>query len=538
MKTKTAPKQRTQIIKGVSYVYEDHPYWDKEIKQNRHRREYIGKLGQDGEFIPNKKYLDRQNKPAGKGAAAPGEKLAKRSYYGAVYLLDEISKITGIRDDLRAGFPQDYKMLMSLAYYLVLENGNPLYRFPRWAFDHLHPWEENLTSQRISEAIREIPEQAKLSFFKRQSKRRQEKEYLAYDTTSVSSYSQYIKAVRYGKNKDKEKLPQVNMALIFGEESGLPVYYRILPGNITDVMSIRKLMKDIAFLQIDKLKLVMDRGFYSSNNINALYKGHHKFLIAVKTNNAFVSGLVAQAKEQGNAFSHYDAQHDVYSWSSMEEWPYTQLDRHGNMVLEEKRRIYVHIYYNGMRAEEEKASFIKSLSKAESALKEKKELTESQAALCKMYLIVHETPKRGIRVEYHDAAIQKHMDQFGYFALLSNDIKDSSAALAIYRKKDMIEKAFDNLKERLEMRRTAVHSDQALAGKFFLQFLALIYISYIHKHMLENNLYQNYSMQSLFDSLDVIERYDYYGQHFHCSEITQKQRDLFACFGVPTPSTL
>ena len=522
----------------MSYVYEDYPYWDKDKKQNRHRREYIGKLGQDGGFIPNRKYLSRQNNAAEKGDAAPLITSACRSYYGATYLLDEISKITGIQEDLKACFPGSYKMLMSLAYYLVLEGDSPLYRFPRWAHDHPHPWGEVLTSQRISEMLLDMKESAKLGFFKRQSKRRLEKEYLAYDTTSVSSYSEHIKSVRYGKNKDHDKLPQINMALIFGEESCLPVYYRVLPGNISDVATIRKLVKDIDFLEIDKLKLVMDRGFYSANNINALYKGHHKFLIAVKSNNGFVSGLLDKAKGEMHDFAHYDSVHEVYCWENMEEWPYVQTDRHGNITFTEKRRIYVHIYYNGQRAEEEKRQFNKELAAAESALRGGAELTGAQVLLREQYFIVKETPKRGIQIQYNNDAIQKRMGQFGYFVLLSNDIKDPVAAIEVYRRKDMIEKAFDNLKERLEMKRTVVHSDQALAGKIFLQFLALIYISYIHKHMRDKNLYQNYTMQSLLDSLDVIERYDFDGRRYHCGEMTKKQRDLFSCFGVSPPTTL
>ena len=507
-------------------------------KRNRHKREYIGKLGQDGRFIPNKKYLARRNNAAEKGDAAPSASLACRAYYGATYLLDEISKITGIQEDLRACFPSSYKMLMSLAYYLVLESDSPLYRFPRWAHDHSHPWGEVLTSQRISEMLRDISESAKLSFFKRQSRRRLEKEYLAYDTTSVSSYSDHIKAVRYGKNKDHDSLPQVNMALIFGEESCLPVYYRVLPGNITDVMTIRKLIKDIDFLEIDKLKLVMDRGFYSADNINALYKGHHKFLIAIKSNNRFVCGLIEKAKGEMHDFAHYDAEHEVYYWESMEEWPYVQTDRHENVVLEEKRRIYVHIYYNGQRAEEEKRRFNKALATTEVVIRSGEELTGAQVSLREKYFMVKETPKRGVQIQYKNDAIQKLMGEFGYFALLSNDIKDPVSAIEVYRRKDMIEKAFDNLKERLEMKRTEVHSDHALAGKFFLQFLALIYISYIHKHMRDKNLYHNYTMQSLLDSLDVIERYDFDGKRYHCSEITEKQQNLFSCFGVSPPNTL
>jgi transposase len=294
--------------------------------------------------------------------------------------------------------------------------------------------------------LRVIPEQAKLEFFKRQSRRRQEKEYLAYDTTSVSSYSEYIKAVRYGKNKDNDKLPQVNMALVFGEESGMPVYYRILPGNITDVTIIRKLIKDIDFLEINKLKLVLDRGFYSARNVNALYRGHHKFLLAIKINSGFLSGFLEKAKAEMHDFIHYDADLEVYKWGSIEEWPYIQEDRYGNIALEEGRRIYVHIYYNGLRAEEEKTRFNKSLALAESFLRDGCELTEAQIRLVEKYFIVNDMPKRGIQIHYKNEAIQKKMDQFGYFALLSNDVKESSIALEIYRKKDMVEKAFDNLK--------------------------------------------------------------------------------------------
>jgi transposase len=535
--TKSAAKRRIQIIKGVSYVYEDYPYWDKARKQNRHRREYIGKLGQEGEFIPNKNYLARQYDPAKKGDAAPTS-FARRFYYGATHLLDEISKLSGIQEDLQACFPNTYKMWMSLAYYLVLESDSPMYRFPRWAFDHQHPWGEELSSQRISEMMRDLPEGAKLEFFKRQSQRRLEKEYLAYDTTSVSSFSEYIKAVRYGRNKDNDDLPQVNMALVFGEESGLPVYYRVLPGNITDVMTIRKLVKDIDFLEIDKLKLVLDRGFFSASNINALFKGHHKFLIAVKANIGVVSGVAAQAKCQMHDFAHYDVKRDVYHWSSMEEWLYVQQDRHGNIALEEKRRVYVHIYYNGLRAEEEKIKFNKALAMTEAAIKDRAELTRTQASLCDRYFVIKEMPKRGLQIQYKEEAIQKHMANLGYFILLSNDIKNSAEALDVYRRKDMVEKAFDNLKERLEMKRTGVHSDQTLAGKFFLQFLALIYVSYIHKHMRDHDLYKNYTLQSLLDTLDVIERYEYESQRYHCSEITKKQQDIYACFGISPPNTL
>ncbi len=76
---------------------------------------------------------------------------------------------------------------------------------------------------------------------------------------------------------------------------------------------------------------------------------------------------------------------------------------------------------------------------------------------------------------------------YGYFVLLSNDIKDPITALQIYRSKDVVEKAFGNIKERLGGRRMLVSSEASLEGKLFVQFIALIYLSYIRKHMIDSS---------------------------------------------------
>lgn len=61
-------------------------------------------------------------------------------------------------------------------------------------------------------------------------------------------------------NKDLDQLPQINLALFFGQASWLPVYFRKMPGNISDVKTIQNMLADIDFLQLDKVKLIMERG--------------------------------------------------------------------------------------------------------------------------------------------------------------------------------------------------------------------------------------------------------------------------------------
>ena len=77
---------------------------------------------------------------------------------------------------------------------------------------------------------------------------------------------------------------------------------------------------------------------------------------------------------------------------------------------------------------------------------------------------------------YKEDAIKKARRYFGYFALISNETMDAFTALHLYWMKDVVEKAFGNIKERLNMRRLLVSSEKGLDGKLFVEFIALILI--------------------------------------------------------------
>lgn len=86
------------------------------------------------------------------------------------------------------------------------------------------------------------------------------------------------------------------------------------------------------------------------------------------------------------------------------------------------------------------------------------------------------------------------------------------------------------------MRRTSVSSDESLDGKLFVQFIALIYLSYIKKMMSDNNLFKNYTLQEVLDELDIIEHFEQPGRRHHLGEMTKKQMELYTILGVDVPS--
>ncbi len=515
---------------GVTYVYESTSYWDKEKSQARNSRMCIGKLDPDnGEIIYNQRFKERQGDNIKPGPVAGT--TYQRRFYGATYLFDKIGEILGIRDDLKRCFPDTYKQILSIAYYLILEDRNPLSRFVRWERTHEHPYGKEITSQRSSELFESVNEDAKQRFFSLQSARRSEEEYLAYDTTSISSYSQTMKQVRYGVNKDHDPLAQINLALLLGQTSRLPVSYRKLPGNISDVKTITKLLSDLEFLNIKKVKLVLDRGFYSQANINAMYQHHYKFLLGAKISLKFIKKHLDDVRDTMVTRSNYSARHALYVRSFSTDWNYSEVKPRSAEVIKEKRRIYLHLYYNDQRATDEKLRFNKTLDQLEEELLSNKRVTKHEK-LYQRYFEIHETPVRGVQLSVKEEAVKEKEKNFGYFTLISNGIKDPLEAIDIYRSKDLIEKAYDDLKNRLNFRRTSVSSEERLEGKLFVQFIALIYLSYIKQQMDKQGLFKRFTLQGVLDELDVIECFRQPNKKPIVGEVTKKQQELYALLGV------
>lgn len=491
---------------------------------------------QTQKVIPNRKKPKPIVGEKAKRGPVPCTRIA-RSFYGATYLFDRIGEDTGVTEDLKTCFPQSYRQILSIAYYLILEDRNPLSRFPRWAAIHRHPYGEGISSQRSSELFASMHEEARQRFFQLQGKRRIEREYLAYDTTSVSSYSKCLRQVRYGNNKDHEPLKQINLALLFGQQSRLPFYYRKLAGNMPDVKTLRKLLADMDTLGYEKIKVVLDRGFFSATNINDMYRHHMKFLIAAKLSLKLVQVHLETVRDKMRIWTHYNQDYQLYTYSLPITWDYVQDRPYRGDTIKADRRMYLHLYYSPDRALEDEKAFNSRLANLQAELESGQRHPDHEKQYTQ-YFEVKSTPVRGTKVIAKEESLAQAKRNYGYFSLVSNEIKDPVEALSIYRNKDLVEKAFENLKERLNLRRLAVSSEQSLDGKLFVQFIALIFLSYITRNMQENKLFRDYTMQEVLDELDMIECFEVPGQKLQLGETTKHQMNLYNKLGVTPPASL
>jgi hypothetical protein len=76
----------------------------------------------------------------------------------------------------------------------------------------------------------------------------------------------------------------------------------------------------------------------------------------------------------------------------------------------------------------------------------------------------------------------------------------------------------------------------SLNGKLFIEFIALIYLSYLKKGMLDAKLFDKWTMQGLLDELDTIELFEAPGHGRVLGEITDKQMKIYQALGVESPS--
>jgi len=97
----------------------------------------------------------------------------------------------------------------------------------------------------------------------------QENHHLIYDLSFVFSLSDNLTFAEWGRNHNEISLPQVNVALSSGLETGLPVMIRVIPGSVKDVKTLLPSMDEIKWT--DAI-LIVDRGFVSDEVLDGIFE--------------------------------------------------------------------------------------------------------------------------------------------------------------------------------------------------------------------------------------------------------------------------
>ena len=505
---------------GVTYVYESSSFWDKELKQSRNRQVCIGKLDpESGEFIPSKRLSQER--------AQSLPTTAQATIVGPSIILDALSERLGLRKLLKAACPPYYAEILSMAYYLACE-GRPLSHSEYWMKSHAHPAKKLLTSQRISEILGKISTNEKQAFLSSWMKSILENDYLCYDITSISSYSELNEYIRFGYNRDHEPLPQLNLAMLFLEKSGLPAYYERIPGNISDVQSLNNLLETFKKLEVKSLHYVLDKGFYSKKNIDELLERRDQFTISVPLHSNWIQHAIDEVGEDIHGPEGYRVVGDEVLYVHSQLYPWGK----------QHRRCYLHLYYNDLLRSEAVDRFNRLLIACKREL-ETGTTTLEHEELYESYFIQHTTAVRGLKVSYNMDAVHMYIKKYaGFQAILSTSFKDPIEALWVYRNKDIVEKCFDDLKNSIDMKRLRMHTKETVDGRLFVQFIALILMSALRSQMRTSSLIEKYTVRELLLEMEPLTQIRYTGKYGSIiTEVTKPQREILSSLGIEIPSS-
>lgn len=491
------------------YHYEVTSYWDKEKKQPRQKRRYLGVEDEQGNVITPRKEV----------------KIKNIQEYGGTYLLNELAKECGLREVLNNVYPEASDEILNLVYFKILEMA-PYYLYKDWGEKTYLPYGKSFTSQEASRFMQSLGEDESRQnrFFSEWIKKHKDVGSLVFDITSISSHSKLNEWIEWGYNRDGELLPQLNLGAIVSKDLGFPLAYRFCSGSIPDVKTLKNTVIFSKELGLSKIDFVLDRGFFSENNIKEMCEAGIDFTIPISFTTKEAKGVLKRVNEKiklpEKAFQ--------YNKSLM----YYQKDK----IRIGEREFEAHVFLNSAREQDSISIFYERLFQIENKLYELKtddkieRFFESHATYKKFFDISNGTIKR------NNEKISEHCIGMGKMVLItSKPNQKPERLLDIYVKKDIVEKSFDNMKNDLDENRLRVSSRESFSGRLFITFLSLILRMYLSTKSNKSELSKNLTIPEIFSKLKLIRRIQTQSGYY-ITEISKIQKNIFEKLGIQIPS--
>jgi transposase len=518
------PNKRITLKKGVNgtiYVYYTlRAYRNKNGKPTSDEIAIGKKDLSSGMLIPNKNYY-KVFPTAIPPSSQPQVTVTNSPHiitdYGNTFVLMRTAKEIGLTQILEKCFPSKWQNILAAAFYMICE-GNVMMYLEDWFYATNVPFSCAMDDRRCSEIFASIFHEERMSFFEEWVKKRQEQEYIAYDVTSISTYSSGIDIAEWGYNRDEESLPQVNLGMYFGMTSQLPVYYTMYSGSITDKSYLIFMLENTSRLGINKVRFVMDRGFITEDNVIYMADKGYPFIVPFPLDRVEAATIIETHVQSIRKAANRICEFDIYG---------TSLDYklYG-------KDMKIHIFFDPEKQnldEKELYARIERLSKELEKMNKTKRVTKKYTD----FFTVKED-KPGINFEMDNEKIDARLNKAGYFVFLTTDLSCSSEELIrIYRGRDVIEKNFEQLKNGLEFQRLRTHINPTTEGKVFVGFLALILRSFLLNKIKTNAESKKMTFDKVLMELKKIKTVTMTDMQKILIPLTKTQKTILSVLDIP-----
>jgi transposase len=446
----------------------------------------IGKLDEStGKLIPNASYWNlHANSPSMR--LIPAYRSVRR--VGGAFLVDAVMGrlgLVGILDEVLG--PRRSGLARTAALHMVAV-GN--------VFDGVADYcetntmhETPLSSQMAAKLFAGISYDDRIAFFKRWIRLQPRGSFLAYDVTSFSTRAKAVVASEFGYNRDGDRIPQINLGCYVSEDTSLPIFYVTYNGSIVDKSALASMMAYNDELGVTEAGFVMDRGFCSTANVRYMAGKGYDFIIGVekrhKTTRMALDLLMPEINKVANRIDS-----GVFAMSSKGHF-------YGTAST-------MHVYYDQDLSHAQLDALCRLIDDDEARLAQKGKLTRSEAKEFSNYFSILLSSDGSFTFKRDMAKIEMAAKYCGCYCLLTNTALDKAEVLAKYRRREVIEKSYDDLKNYLDMRPLRTHGAETTDGKMFCAFIALIVASEVGVKLGEYMKKKRMSKTGLFREMDKI----------------------------------
>ena len=392
-------ERREKRPNGDIYVYERITAYNEKIRKTYTVSQTLkGKIKSGTQkIVPT-----RSKKSRGERGGAD----ATRRHTGLTDILEWVGKVSGIDDDVHASFCEgDAAKILSIARYWIGSGGNTLPRLESWQVMHPLPYREAITEDVYGNLFQDVGrnEEGVQRYFSARAARLGESPVLAFDSTTISTYSENQSEARRGFNKDGDGLNTIKLLTLYSVKACEPIAFSKQPGNIPDDISIENTLTQLKCLNLEKPLIVTDNGYYSQKNMTEFVLSNVKFLTLVDPNIVWVRETVDALRETLAGMSStcpFDPSICGASLLRMHQFSRErQRSRNGKVAGEKEsipRRLYVHVYYSPNNEAKKELAFRKDLLELKAQIEEgETEFTKSAQKKIDKYLICSRKGPRG-----------------------------------------------------------------------------------------------------------------------------------------------
>lgn len=498
--------------KGEKYVYKYVKYYRNKDGNPRNKAKAIGKFEPtSGKMFPNSNYFHIYNLDP---------MLADVSVwdYGYSYLVLKVCHDMNLWECLTKVF-KSYAMDIVIMAAFMIREGNSM--------DGLDDWQQRnyfqgcnrlLTSQVTSRIFDSITEKQRHEFFKMWVKTASSDGSVFYDVTSFSSYAQEMTAVERGYNRDGEDLPQYNLGMFCDEFNKTPLYYNRYNGSLTDRTNLSYVLANAKTVGIDRVKMVLDRGFWSQECFASLHDCCE----------AFTVGMPVFLKESQKIIEEYGKGIESYA---------NELPKRNVYCIPINYEIFgiagrVLVYYDSYSHVNQCGELSEIIDRLKAELACLKRYPKNNLRRYSPYFILtkHEQDN-GFDYIVDNDKVEKLRKAKGYFLMFSTDMQSSPAdILGHYRAKDADEKLFSQIKVDMDGGRIRTHNESTTDGKTFVTFIACVIRAYILGKLSDYLASNSTSLKKAFNQLSNITIISNNNKYRFSKALTKKQKQILTVF--------